>query len=756
MEEKKDEQLQEAEELYLKAQQFENNNDYENAVDYYRQAADLGCADALLKLAHMYIDENNDDVETDVEKAIAYYKRAAKLGNSEALNELGCLYYDGKLIEQDFKKAVNYFKRAAEVDNVNAIYNLGRCYYLGDGVPIDVEISAEYYRKAAEMGDSMAMYKLGYMYKYGIGVHRDMNECMLWYRKASEAGCVQAGGSSGIIYYKGYCDVEKDYSQALSLLEKASKKGSLKAQRQLAMIFEEGHILPKDVQKSQHYYKKSLKMSRDLARQGDAFAFYMLGEYYYNGVPIIGLEKDYGQAVKWYLKAAKKGIEDAQNMLGVCYYYGLGVPKDYEESVYWYEQASKKDNVIALINLGKCYYIGTGVEKDYKQAAKCFRQAANNDYAVACYYYGKMCLKGEGVEQNFREAVYYLEKGCKGNYENTFAVLGNCYRNGWYVDKDEKKAFELYKQAADLGDLAAKVALAECYIEAIGTNVDLQQATCILNTICEEHEEYKKNDDPLLSKEMELGAILFYNPLDPEYLEHYAKAYYLLAKIYASGGDGVEKDTDKATRLLNIAENLGYKDTENSKYTISDLRKAIATNPESESLPLQGRLIVKKHMCHNKQFGLYNFIYKRADDTELTLKFSTKRSKFIYLMTVLSAKVGLPLRSTMFEELKDEMIQLTLDLGIQGPNESKTWVSKFYSDVDYKAGAYSTAGSNVNTCFKKNMTLQDYEICKLEQPGRGRNSVKTLGLSPDNIDVDSFFNDFMDAIQQVKKAKTTE
>ena len=82
-------------------------------------------------------------------------------------------------------------------------------------------------------------------------------------------------------------------------------------------------------------------------------------------------------------------------------------------------------------------------------------------------------------------------------------------------------------------------------------------------------------------------------------------------------------------------------------------------------------------------------------------------------------------------------------------------INKFYSDVDYKAGAYSTAGSNVNTCFKENMTLQDYEVCKLEQPGRGRNSVKTIGFSSDKIDVDPYFNKFMDAIR-VKKKITTE
>ena len=298
--------------------------------------------------------------------------------------------------------------------------------------------------------------------------------------------------------------------------------------------------------------------------------------------------------------------------------------------------------------------------------------------------------------------------------------------------------------------------MAECYMNGTGTKQNYRKAAELLESICEYEQEEREFPNTAVITDYS-GWKSIGDPLHLVNEHVYAKAYYLLARIYASGADGVGKDIAEATRLLNIAEKLGYKDTENSKFTISNLRKAIATDPESESLPSQGRLKVKKYMYHNKQLGLYNFIYQKADGSELTLKFSTARAKFIYLMTVLSAKVGLPLRPVMFDELKDKMVQLVCDLGIKGENESRIWINKFYSDVDYKAGAYSTAGSNVNSYFKDNMSIQDYEVCKLEQPGRGRNSVKTIGFSPDDIDVDDFFYDyFMDAIIRVKNANTTE
>lgn len=719
MEEKKEEQQQEAEKLFYKALEFQLGKDYE--------------------------------------KAEYYYLKAAELNYPLAQNNLGSMYYNGLLGEPDYKKAVFYFKKAADKGHVIAIKNLGQCYSNGYGVSLDLEKAAGYYLKAAEKGYILAMNHIGYMYENGLGVTKDYVRSFYWYNKAAELGNISSKVSLGKQYLFGL-GVERDSAKALSLFEEAANAGDNWAMDNIANIFQRGDLVKQDLDKSRLYYQKAFDGFKSAALLDDINAFGKLGDYYFHGVSLIGLKQDFGQAVRWYKKAADGGLSSAQNILGICYDKGLGVGQNYKTSFYWYKQAAMQDDVSALFNLGNCYFSGKGVERDAEKGAEFIARAAEKGDIEAYSYLGNMYRLGKGVEKNYQLAVKWLKKACDANNPSAFADLGLLYYFGNYVEQDYCYALELFKIGATMGDLPAKVMEAYCYMMGVGTldnKTDIKQAAEILEPICGEQEKYRNNNISFIKIERELSYQI-YNPLDVIALPYYAKAYYLLAIIYASGADGVKKDTAKANRLLNIAENLGYKDTENSKYTISDLRKAIATNPESESVPSQGQLIVTKHSCHNKQFGLYNFIYKRADDTELTLKFSTKRAKFIYLMTVLSAKVGLPLRSTMFEELKDEMIQLTLDLGIQGPNESKTWVSKFYSDVDYKAGAYSTAGSNVNTCFKKNMTLQDYEICKLEQPGRGRNSVKTLGLSPDNIDVDPFFNDFMDAIQRVKKANATE
>ena len=45
-----------------------------------------------------------------------------------------------------------------------------------------------------------------------------------------------------------------------------------------------------------------------------------------------GVERDYAEAAKWYLKAAEQGFAPAQNHLAMMYYSGRGVGQDYREA----------------------------------------------------------------------------------------------------------------------------------------------------------------------------------------------------------------------------------------------------------------------------------------------------------------------------------------------------------------------------------------------------------------------------------------
>jgi len=117
-----------------------------------------------------------------------------------------------------------------------------------------------------------------------------------------------------------------------------------------------------------------------LAEQGDVEAQYNLGNCYYDGD---GVEKDYVQAVRWFIKAATQGYTKAQFDLSACYYNGEGVKRDYVQAVRWLTKAAEQGNVEAQYELCACYCNGEGVEKNYAQALHWFTKASKQSDADA-------------------------------------------------------------------------------------------------------------------------------------------------------------------------------------------------------------------------------------------------------------------------------------------------------------------------------------------------------------------------------------
>ena len=105
------------------------------------------------------------------------------------------------------------------------------------------------------------------------------------------AGAAQAGYDEGMAYYQ-----KGDYFRALSELKPEAENGNALAQVQVAGIYQYG---------------------------------------------LIGAA-NYGEALKWYRKAAAKSNPDAMLGLGVMYQLGQGVPKDQVEAVKWLTLASTR------------------------------------------------------------------------------------------------------------------------------------------------------------------------------------------------------------------------------------------------------------------------------------------------------------------------------------------------------------------------------------------------------------------------------
>ena len=66
------------------------------------------------------------------------------------------------------------------------------------------------------------------------------------------------------------------------------------------------------------------------ADRGEPRAQYNVGVMFFKG---IGVERDYEEAYRWFLKSAEQGTSGSQGFLGILYEQGLGVPQELEESL---------------------------------------------------------------------------------------------------------------------------------------------------------------------------------------------------------------------------------------------------------------------------------------------------------------------------------------------------------------------------------------------------------------------------------------
>ena len=88
-----------------------------------------------------------------------------------------------------------------------------------------------------------------------------------------------------------------------------------------------------------------------------------------------GAFQNYGEAEKWYRKAAEQGVASAAFNLGVMYDVGQGVQQNYAEALQWYRKSADAGYASAMTNIAILYYNGQGVKRDLSEAYVWFSRA---------------------------------------------------------------------------------------------------------------------------------------------------------------------------------------------------------------------------------------------------------------------------------------------------------------------------------------------------------------------------------------------
>jgi TPR repeat protein len=315
-----------------------NAND---ALAFTQKAADLGFEMAYWRLGYAY--SEGTGVKQDSAKGKEYYLKAlkpiqtlAEKGDPEAQANLGGYYEQGLAgLTQDYNTALEWHKKAADKGCAFEYVNIGNIYFNGKGnVKCDYNEAAKWYQKAADVEEPNAYIALGTMYYKGLGVTRNYTTALKWFTKAADLSNSDALNHLGDMYYNGY-GVTTDYKKALEYYEKAAENGSTESLSTIAKMYQNGIGVAISYKKAIEYYEKMADIdSTKTSIYDNIFALYDKGGY--------GIQKDYTKVFYYAYKSANLGSPNAENKLGILYFYGYGVTKNYQYAKRWFKLASQQ------------------------------------------------------------------------------------------------------------------------------------------------------------------------------------------------------------------------------------------------------------------------------------------------------------------------------------------------------------------------------------------------------------------------------
>lgn len=97
------------------------------------------------------------------------------------------------------------------------------------------------------------------------------------------------------------------------------------------------------------------------AQAGDLDGMYALGN-------LLAHNKENGEALKWFMAAAKRNHAKAMNSVGFMHEEGRGTLQDHKEAAEWYARAALRGNADAMVNRGILLFKGLGVPANKSQA----------------------------------------------------------------------------------------------------------------------------------------------------------------------------------------------------------------------------------------------------------------------------------------------------------------------------------------------------------------------------------------------------
>lgn len=302
--------------------------DYAKAYNLLKRISDADCeyspyADAIIgEMYHLGIVPRQSQ---SYENAFVYHERSKDKSGFSA-REYAYLKSRGYGCDFCYEEIENSYLSAVEQRDNIAIVTLAKLY-----------TSYGQFRKAAELYKKTrglipdAEYRLGMLYRDGVledPPRPDFFRAAFYFQHAIDSGKCEADVyfQLGRLYFTPVGDFPKDFRVAEKNFIIAADMGHKGAQYKLGLMYEYG-LVEKDLKKAVHYHTLA-------AEKGINFSAYHLAM-------LLCEEgfRNYHRAFEYAEYAARKGVMEAEYLLGVFLYYGRGCVANEDRAYKYFTKA---------------------------------------------------------------------------------------------------------------------------------------------------------------------------------------------------------------------------------------------------------------------------------------------------------------------------------------------------------------------------------------------------------------------------------
>lgn len=458
-------------------------------------------------------------------------KETAKLQSNEPINSQAEVWYNDIVNkeqqgfaqnEQEAQARVNLLVEASNLNFAPASTLLGQWHILGHYVNQSVQSAVLFFQHAAQLNHGLAHLELAYLGMNNATDQLSKAQALMHLQQAVKLNQPEA------IFIHAQQQLQQDQQAAYQLLVENYVKNkhrdslrfcverpefdAIKVQNDLMMIAEQdsfacallafSYLTHNNLEAAFKYaniaqehndpfgcYIRALLEQRD--KKGDpkiAQEFLLkaarnghVESSYLSAVTLLkdaenakneNKQKEYATlAFELLTHAAVAGNVPAQYSLAQCLRYGVGTEKNVEQGVSWLERAAMQNHPDAQFELSMLLPL------EHEQHKPLLNAAAEKGHAQAM-----LCMSIYEQRQNHAEGtLHWLNKAKDLNVPRAYFLLGQLYQQGQLVTEDLKQSAELFKQAAERGDVDAYFELFKIYRDGIGVRKSKKNALQYLN-----------------------------------------------------------------------------------------------------------------------------------------------------------------------------------------------------------------------------------------------------------------------------------